>query len=58
MILSATASSPDVFARYDSLPPGYTPLKGRALLSEIQDEDLLPLLHSASKNIVKKKKEN
>ena len=29
-------------------------MKGHALLSEIQDEDLLPLLHSASQNILKK----
>ena len=58
MILSATASSPNVLARYDSLPPGYTPLKShKNVFDEIEDEDLLPLLHSASKSILRKHQE-
>ena len=56
MILSAAASSPNVMARYDALPRGYTPLRHKqndGMMGDIDDEDLLPLLHSASKHMLR-----
>eukprot|EP00944_MAST-04C_sp_MAST-4C-sp1_P014157 g14157.t1 len=56
MILSAAASSPNVMARYDALPRGYTPLRHKqseGMVGDIDDEDLLPLLHSASKHMLR-----
>ena len=56
MILSAAASSPNVMARYDALPRGYTPLrqkKNEGMMGDIDDEDLLPLLRSASKHMLR-----